>query len=271
MRPGKLLAMAATTSLDNTREDLKALLDEADDGRIQVPEFQRDLILEDEWIKSLLASVSLGYPMGAVMLLQAGSPDVQFEASLLPGVPPSSTTPEWLVVDGQRRLTALYQVLAAGQAAETVQTDHDEAVHRWYYIDIDAALDVDVDRDEAIVSVPETRQLRTRREVAIDLTTVEAEWENGLFPLRLVFGADAELRVWQHGFTQHGATESTATRRLLMDRFDAEVLTAFNGYSVPTIRLAQETTRWTVRVHGGRDGRSLSDRFRITDRRLHRG
>ena len=54
-------------------EPLARLLEEAHDGRIQVPEFQRELILTDEWMKSLLASVSLGYPIGAVTLLEAGT------------------------------------------------------------------------------------------------------------------------------------------------------------------------------------------------------
>ena len=61
-------------------EPLARLLEEAHDGRIQVPEFQRELILTDEWMKSLLASVSLGYPIGAVTLLEAGSREMRFES-----------------------------------------------------------------------------------------------------------------------------------------------------------------------------------------------
>jgi len=262
-------SMAATTPLDSTRETLKRLLEEAHDGRIQIPEFQRELILEDEWIKSLLASVSLNYPIGAVMLLQTGSPDVRFQARLIAGRPSSSTEPERLLLDGQQRLTSLYQVLASGRAVQT-QDDHNEPIQRWYYIDINAAIDPDADRDEAIICVPETRQVRTLREVTLDLSTVELEWEKCLFPLRLVFGANAELRHWQRGFAKHGAIEDAGARDQLMDRFEAEVLKAFEGYLVPTIILGKETARWSVRVHGGREGRSLSDRFRVTDRNLHR-
>jgi hypothetical protein len=47
-----------------------------------------------------------------------------------------------------------------------------------------------------------------------------------------------------------------------MRRFEAEILAAFDEYRVPTIVLSKETTRWSVRVHGGPEGRSLSDRFR---------
>jgi hypothetical protein len=68
-------------------EPLARLLEEAHDGRIQVPEFQRELILKDEWMKSLLASVSLGYPIGAVTLLEAGTREMRFETGLSQTLP----------------------------------------------------------------------------------------------------------------------------------------------------------------------------------------
>ena len=120
--------------------------------------------------------------------------------------------------------------------------------HRCYYVDIEAALDPGTDRDEAIVSLAESRE--------------ELEWEQCLFPLRLVFGAKSERRRWQNGF----ATHPIEGRASLMDRFEREVLAAFRGYLVPTINVGREWTRWAVRVHGGRDGRMLSDRFRVTAR-----
>src|SRR5207249_1300076 len=113
-------------------EPLARLLEEAHDGRIQVPEFQRELILTDEWMKSLLASVSLGYPIGAVTLLEAGDPGTRFETGTI-AVSPSPRDPERLLVDGRRRITGLYQALASGRP---VQTDDggDQPAQRWYSI-----------------------------------------------------------------------------------------------------------------------------------------
>ena len=135
-------------------EPLERLLEEAHDGRIQVPEFQRELILKDEWMKSLLASVSLGYPIGAVTLLEAGNREMQFESSPIADPPLSSREPERLLIDGRRRITSLYQALASGRAVQ-IRDGRDEPVQRWYYIDIVAGLDPGVDRDQAIVSVPD--------------------------------------------------------------------------------------------------------------------
>jgi hypothetical protein len=227
-------------------ETLKRLLEEAHDGRIQVPEFQRELILTDDWMKSLLASVSLGYPIGAVTLLEAGSRAMRFETTPIADPPLSSRDPERLLIDGRRRITGLYQALASGRPVQ-VRDSADETAQRWYYIDIAAALDPAVDRDEAIISVP-------------DPSGAESEWERSLFPLRLVFDADAERRRWRDGFAGHGGAE--AARDRLMGRFETKILAAFDGYLVPTIVLGTETTRWSVRVHGGPEGRRLSDRFR---------
>jgi len=221
-------------------EPLARLLDEAHDGRIQVPEFQRELILTDEWMKSLLASVSLGYPIGAVTVLEAGSREMRFETTPVADPPLSSREPERLLIDGRRRLTGLYQALASGRPVQ-IRDSADEAAQRWYYIDIAAALDPAVDRDEAIISVP-------------DPSGAESGWEQSLFPLRLVFGADAERGRWLTTLASHSDGRS--------DRFATEILASFDGYLVPTIPLRKETTRWSVRVHGGPEGRRLSDRFR---------
>jgi hypothetical protein len=128
-----------------------------------------------------------------------------------------------------------------------IRSGADEPVQRWYYIDIAAALDPVVDRDEAIISVP-------------DLSGAESEWKQSLFPLRLVFDAESGRGHWREGFARHGGAE--ATRSNLMRRFETEILAALDRYLVPTIVLGKQTTRWSVRVHGGPEGRSLSDRFR---------
>jgi len=69
-----------------------------------------------------------------------------------------------------RRITDLYQALASGRPVQT-HDGGDKPVQRWYSIDIDAALDPAVDRDEAIIGVSE-------------LSGQESEWEQFLFPLR---------------------------------------------------------------------------------------
>jgi uncharacterized protein DUF262 len=259
--------VSAPTPFEISTQTLGQLLAGLHDGTIQVPEFQREMISDDDGIKLLLASVSLSYPIGAVKLLEAGSSHVRFDARPIAGAPASSTEPDRLLLDGQHRLTVLYQVLASGHVVPT-QDEHKKPIRRWYYVDINGALDADSDRDESIISVPESR--RTQRAHEIDVSTVEYEWEQCLFPLSLVFGDDAAARRWLRGFADHGTDADAAARATLMQRFESEVLAAFEEYLVPTFVVGKEWTRWAVRVHGGSEGRSLSDRFRIADRGTYR-
>ena len=43
---------------------LKTLLDEVETGRIQLPDFQRGWIWDDDRIRGLLASISKRFPVG---------------------------------------------------------------------------------------------------------------------------------------------------------------------------------------------------------------
>ena len=83
---------------------LADLLDQAASGELQLPDFQRGWVWDDDHIRSLLASISLSYPIGAVMTLVAGNPGVNFKARLLEGVKLNPRpTPETLLLDGQQR------------------------------------------------------------------------------------------------------------------------------------------------------------------------
>ena len=48
---------------------LKSLLSAVETGKIQLPDFQRGWIWDDDRIRGLLASISKGFPVGAIMTL----------------------------------------------------------------------------------------------------------------------------------------------------------------------------------------------------------
>ena len=53
---------------------LKSLLDDAGNGKIQLPDFQRGWVWDDDRIRGLLASISRGFPVGAIMTLPRPAP-----------------------------------------------------------------------------------------------------------------------------------------------------------------------------------------------------
>ena len=74
--------------------NLSQLLAEVKSGSMQLPEFQRDWTWDDNRIRGIIASLSQGYPMGAIMRLQYGNPDIQFKYRTITGVKGVSVKPE---------------------------------------------------------------------------------------------------------------------------------------------------------------------------------
>ena len=102
------------------KEFLRALLDDVAEGSAQLPEFQRGWVWPERNIASLLASISQGYPVGTVMMLRTGGP-VRFKQRPVEGAEPApGVQPERLILDGQQRLTSLFQAwrTAPGDAAD---------------------------------------------------------------------------------------------------------------------------------------------------------
>ena len=93
--------------------NLSQLLAEVKSGSMQLPEFQRDWTWDDNRIRGIIASLSQGYPMGAIMRLQYGNPDIQFKYRTITGVKGVSVKPEHLILDGQQRLTSIYQATSS--------------------------------------------------------------------------------------------------------------------------------------------------------------
>jgi uncharacterized protein with ParB-like and HNH nuclease domain len=99
------------TTFDSTKTELRKLLDEIVEGEIQLPDFQRGWVWDDEHIRSLLVSIARSFPIGAVMLLETGG-KVRFQVRPIEGVTlPNGNEAERLILDGQQRLTSLTQVL----------------------------------------------------------------------------------------------------------------------------------------------------------------
>ena len=224
--------------------DLNKLLDDCHRGSLQLPDFQRSWVWDEERIKSLIASVSRAFPVGALMSLDAGGP-VNFKPRPVEGAPAEAkqTAPQSLLLDGQQRITSLYQVTLRGSVVETV-TPKNKKVKRWFYINIRKALDPNLEREEAIVSIPEDRIVRADfgRETILDLSSPEREYSELMYPVGQVFDWDQ----WQDGFDD--CWRSDEDTRKVFRTFKREVLENFKSYRVPVITLDRSTSKEAVCV-----------------------
>lgn len=226
--------------------DLNKLLDDCHHGILQLPDFQRSWVWDEDRIKSLIASISRAFPVGALMTLDTGGP-VNFKPRPVEGAPAEAklVPPQSLLLDGQQRMTSLYQVTVRGKIVETV-TPKKKKVKRWFYINIRKALDLSQDREEAIVGVPEDRVIRTDfgRETVLDLSSAELEYASLMYPVCQVFDWDR----WQDGFDKHWRGDQNENVREEFRTFKRQVLENFKYYRVPVIALDRSTSKEAVCV-----------------------
>ncbi|MFD9741628.1 DUF262 domain-containing protein [Umezawaea sp. NPDC059074] len=219
------------------KEFLKGLLEKVDRGEAQLPEFQRGWVWPERNIAALIASISLGYPVGTVLTLVEGG-DVRFKTRPVEGARPApGTRPERLILDGQQRLTSLYQSMYRKAPVDT-RDARGKDVRGWYYIDMKRVLLDDGDREDVVVFVPESRvRVDFRGRATLDLSTPEHEYAARMFPCTAIF----DWSDWMLGFAEHSPDNLK-----LWSRFQQAVVKQFEQYQVPVIELGKSTPRQAV-------------------------
>ena len=231
----------APKSLDT---ELNELLRGVASGKIQLPDFQRNWTWDDNRIKGILASLSQGYPMGAIMCLEYGNENVRFKYRAIEGVNIVDVVPELMILDGQQRLTSMYGATYSKNPVRT-KTEKGKEVDKFYYFDINKCLDDSEDRFDAIIAVPSDKKLKTNfdRDIVLDLSKRELEYEHEMFPINIIF--DSSVREdWADGYKEyHGYDKAFLDK---YKKFRTEVIETIAGYKLPVITLGKDTPREAV-------------------------
>lgn len=235
-------------AIDNTfstgEPGLSKLLDMIHEGEVQLPDFQRGWVWDDDHIRSLIASISMSYPIGSVMLLETGGDGVRFKPRVVHGAPKNGKEPKLLILDGQQRMTSLYLALRSGQPVPT-KTEKSKDIKRVYYLSIAMCIDPAADREDAVLSLDPTRRRLTdfNRVVELDVSTPEKEYKEGFFPLDVIFDM-VKYSAWRQGyykFFEHVGKQIDA-----FNEFEASVIQRFHQYRVASIELKQDTRKEAV-------------------------
>ncbi len=218
------------------------LMKAVDDGYAQLPDFQRGWVWDDNRIKALIASITNGYPVGAAMFLEYGNENIRFKYRVIEGSPAKNVVPSELILDGQQRLTSIFSALYNKNPVNT-RTDKGKEIKRFYYIDIEKAINPDVDRVEAIVSVPETRISTSifGREINLDLSTPEKEYEKKMFPLNIILDTPKTF-LWQQEYLKYH--NNTVINEYM--EFQAKIIMPVIQYTMPVILLSKNTPKEAV-------------------------
>ena len=178
------------------------------------------------------------------MFLEYGGDTVRFRHRLFTGSDGMSK-PELLVLDGQQRLTSIYNAMFC-QSAVPTRTEKGQDIERYYYLDINKCLDKNTDTVDAILSIPSDKMLKSDfgRSIDLDLSTKDKEYLNLYFPLNIVFDTPAWLS-WTNGCKQYFGYGNIEVMQLI-DRFTSDILVGIQTYKVPVITLDKETPKEAV-------------------------
>ena len=223
---------------------LQDILKGINNGTTRLPDFQRGWVWDDERIRSLIASITCSYPVGALMFLEYGGDGIRFKSRTFTNVPDDKRVPEMLVLDGQQRLTSVFCAMYSKSAVPT-QTIKKEDIQRFYYLDIEKCLNPEADRFDAIVSVPADKKIKEDfgRVVVTDLSTRDGEFKEHMFPLNIVFNS-IELDEWKEDYRDFHRSDTEICKRLR--QFTAEVLNPIIQYTLPVIQLDKATPKEAV-------------------------
>ena len=232
---------------DPTSEPLSKLLEGIHEHSIALPDFQRGWVWEPEMVQSLLISVAYRYPAGSLLTMPVADEGFalrSFEGSGDLG----DTQPALMVLDGQQRLTSLYQATWSRDGVR-----HKGRVYR-FYLDVPELMsdeDGDITHGDphfetALFSIAEQKGGRRIRyenlEERYEITTPEQELEHGTLPLWMVFDAQA-LSQWAKQYLRRRSGEDWAVYDELDTRWRSLVqpwLDRIRTYPFPAVRLDKD-------------------------------
>ena len=215
-------------------------------GKAQLPDFQRGWVWDDDRIIALIASITCNYPVGAAMFLEYGNKDIRFKYRPIEGAPVKNEIPSELILDGQQRLTSIYTSLFSQDPVRTrTEKNKDRDIFRYYYIDIQKAIDPSVDRVDAIISIPDSRKQTSNfgRDVDLDLSTQGLEFQNKMFPLNIILDY-IRCQDWQNKYYAFYNYDSSIIQEFT--KFNNEIVIPTMQYKMPVIKLGIDTPKEAV-------------------------
>ena len=168
---------------------LNTLIDRLRDGRFVIPDFQREFEWKPWDIRDLMRSIFLDYYIGS-LLLWTGKKE-NFAALSCESVYgyEGSAKPEYIVLDGQQRLTAMYYTFLAPDIALPTRANR-----YFFFVRIDRFMAEEYDKAFEYDWSKRWAQL---------ITNPEWQYTEHIFPLAVVGGKGWALPNWVQGYEKY--------------------------------------------------------------------
>jgi hypothetical protein len=201
---------------------LKLLLTQIHNGELALPDFQRDFVWEPGAVEELIESIMRQYPAGSLLFLKHAGEG--FQVREFEGAPKlkSAMSTSYLVMDGQQRMTSLYQAYFG-------KGEH------LFFLDI-KELSENADIEAAVWH--ESRKRAERQ----SLTDIKVQAERLCCPLSVVMtdGFDG----WIDEIMEHRPEKGDAAKELraTLRQVNKDWIAPILEYQFPVVTLAPETS-----------------------------
>ena len=205
---------------DTNPRSLNELLTEIHAGHSVLPDFQRDFVWEPRATQELVISIANNYPAGSI--LRVRDSQNAFATREFEGAPRPNQMHTFLVLDGQQRLTSLYQAFyGAGE-------------HR-YFIQLDKLI-AGEDFEDAIFHIRASRKWFEKRNNNLDLQA-----EEKLLPLAVLMGQQGGFSKWEKEIRRRIPAEQRDEFEEACSAIHEQWLKPIENYVFPVVTLSKDT------------------------------
>lgn len=205
---------------DTNPRALKTLLAEIHNHTMVLPDFQRDFVWEPAATRELIVSIAYNYPAGSI--LRVRDKVGLFAVREFQGAPKlNGTKHTFLVLDGQQRLTSLYQAF------------YGVGEHR-YYINLDKLAETG-EFEEAIFHVrAATRWAKAHEDLELQIKEL-------VLPLSVLKGGAGGSYQWIMRATNPMEPSQRAQMQDFLSELHNRWVMAIDDYHFPVVTLSDET------------------------------
>jgi len=205
---------------DTNPRALKELLLDIHSRTMALPDFQRDFVWEPGATQELVVSIAQNYPAGSILRVRDAKR--VFAAREFEGAPAlDGGTHTFLVLDGQQRLTSLYQAF------------YGVGEHR-YYLKLHDLMD-GADFEEAIFHVrASTKWAKAREDFAVQAKEL-------LLPLSVLRGGAGGFGQWSRKAARQLPDKERIALEDALDGIESKWIQPIDDYHFPVVTLSDKT------------------------------
>jgi len=206
-----------------TLEPLKFLLEMIHNRAMALPDFQRDFVWDPYATDELIESIISNYPAGTLLRIKNGQ-QLLFQPRAFEGAPDlNETKPAYLILDGQQRLTSLYQAFFG------------KGEHRYYLNLAELELGKDLEDCAFYMKIEDGEK---------EYGTIEQQAQTLVFPMERVFGMAGGFSGWQNQVLRIRGGDASAILDLQerLTKLHTDWIKPIEEYDFPMVTLNEETS-----------------------------